>query len=47
MREYVGTCMECGAQVYCHDGFIGGVVLEAGNLLCFPCFEAKDEKQEE
>ncbi|GED12252.1 hypothetical protein [Aneurinibacillus migulanus] len=47
MREYVGTCTECGVQIYCHDGFIGGIVLEGGNLLCFTCFEANERKQEE
>ncbi|GEN33127.1 hypothetical protein [Aneurinibacillus danicus] len=45
MREYVGVCVECGAEVYCHDGFIGGIVLEKGKLICFPCSEAKEKKE--
>lgn len=42
MQEYVGTCMVCQKDIYCHDGFIGGVVLEAGNLVCFSCYEEEE-----
>jgi hypothetical protein len=44
MREYVGTCRDCSAKVYCHDGFIGGMVLDDGMLVCFDCFEKRKEK---
>ncbi|MBP1931183.1 hypothetical protein [Ammoniphilus resinae] len=36
MRELVGTCKDCGREVYCTDGFFNGVV-EPEGVTCFSC----------
>ncbi|MBM7704408.1 hypothetical protein [Metabacillus iocasae] len=38
MKEYVGTCGQCGKAVYCCDGFLNGVVVD-GKVFCFLCVE--------
>ena len=42
MKELVGSCLECGTNVFCHDGFINGVVTENG-VICFACHEKKEQ----
>lgn len=42
MQEYVGTCMICEKDIYCHGGFIGGVILDARILICFACHEENE-----
>ncbi|WP_155837161.1 hypothetical protein [Aneurinibacillus terranovensis] len=46
VQEYVGDCIQCGTKIYCHDGFIGGVVVEPGKMLCFSCQEKKETEKE-
>ncbi|WP_276208241.1 hypothetical protein [Gracilibacillus sp. YIM 98692] len=41
MKEFVGECSECGAAVYCKDGFLDGVH-EDGMLFCSACSEGRD-----
>jgi hypothetical protein len=43
MREPVGPCVLCKKEVYCHDGFLNGMVLDSGHLLCFSCRDAHDQ----
>jgi len=38
--ELVGTCVKCGTNVYCRDGFLDGVV-DDGTLYCHSCWERK------
>jgi hypothetical protein len=45
MKEHVGMCNSCGADIYCHDGFIGGVVVKPGTLVCFPCMEEGEKEK--
>ncbi|WCK55819.1 hypothetical protein PP175_07755 [Aneurinibacillus sp. Ricciae_BoGa-3] len=44
MQEYVGDCIKCGRNIYCHDGFIGAVVTEPGKMVCFECMERQNEE---
>lgn len=46
MRELVGTCRECGKAVYCENGFLNGILLPGHEYLCYPCDEAKKEREE-
>ncbi|WP_169507508.1 hypothetical protein [Paenibacillus harenae] len=39
MRELVGSCKECGKDIYCLDGFLNGIVLEDKSIVCFDCSE--------
>jgi len=39
MEELVGTCSQCGKQVYCRDGFLDGIVMSDKTVLCFDCEE--------
>ncbi|WP_270180944.1 hypothetical protein [Alkalihalobacillus sp. CinArs1] len=39
MNERVGTCTECGKELFCRDGFLDGVVGEDKELYCFDCAE--------
>jgi hypothetical protein len=43
MQELVGECKACKKQIFCHDGFIDGVVLDDNTLLCFECFDGESE----
>lgn len=43
MKELVGSCSECGKEIFCLEGFINGVVLEdKSGMKCFDC--AEEEK---
>ncbi|MFC6603086.1 hypothetical protein ACFQDF_18690 [Ectobacillus funiculus] len=35
MKELVGTCKCCKKNIYCMAGFLNGVILKQGELLCF------------
>lgn len=37
MKELVGSCQECGKDVFCMDGFLNGVHTDDKRLLCFDC----------
>lgn len=37
VNELVGNCMQCKKEIYCMDGFLNGIVVEKGNILCFEC----------
>ncbi|WP_449621874.1 hypothetical protein [Robertmurraya sp. Marseille-Q9965] len=39
MIELVGTCIRCNKNVYCTDGFLNGITLGGGRILCFSCKE--------
>ncbi|WP_230309241.1 hypothetical protein [Planomicrobium sp. YIM 101495] len=41
MRELIGTCKDCGKEVYCENGFLNGTH-EDGELLCFSCAEERN-----
>ncbi|WP_269431507.1 hypothetical protein [Domibacillus indicus] len=41
MNEFVGSCVLCGKDVYCQDGFLNGVK-EEGGLHCFECAEQNE-----
>ncbi len=43
MQELVGECKDCKKPVFCHDGFIDGVVLDDNTLICFECFNEESE----
>lgn len=45
MEEQVGLCAACSKPMVCKSGFLEGVVLADGTLLCFPCAK-KNEEQE-
>lgn len=36
-KEFVGICGVCEKNVYCHNGFLEGVVQEDRTLVCFSC----------
>lgn len=38
-KEYLGICSSCGEGIYCHGGFLGGVLEDDGKMICFSCFE--------
>ncbi|WP_275425436.1 hypothetical protein [Bacillus sp. CGMCC 1.16541] len=42
MKELVGTCQQCGKDVYCCDGFLDGVVAKEG-ITCFSCIQTPKE----
>ncbi|MEK4299543.1 hypothetical protein MKY30_09140 [Oceanobacillus sp. FSL W8-0428] len=42
-KEFVGTCTLCGKSVYCHNGFLEGVVQENHTLVCFACQNKTEE----
>lgn len=35
--ELVGKCIRCEKDVYCTDGFLNGITVGKGNILCFFC----------
>jgi ribosomal protein L24E len=37
MREYIGSCHNCGKDIFCLDGFFTGVVKEDQKIFCFDC----------
>lgn len=37
MHEYVGLCTQCGKKIYDTEGFLNGVFLDNGDLICFEC----------
>ncbi|SDM83600.1 hypothetical protein SAMN04487897_101205 [Paenibacillus sp. yr247] len=37
MHELVGHCQKCLKQIFCHNGFLNGTVLEDKSLVCFDC----------
>ena len=43
MIELIGTCVNCGKEIYCRDGFLDGVYIE-GKLYCFACAEEAEKK---
>lgn len=44
-KEFVGICGVCEKNVYCHNGFLEGVVQEDHTLVCFSCHnEDKEDK---
>lgn len=43
MNEFVGKCHQCEKDIYCLDGFLNGVVVEQGNIICFDCVEKERE----
>jgi hypothetical protein len=47
MKEKVGECMKCQKEIYCLDGFLNGVVLDNGDVVCFDCDDdcTKTEEQ--
>ncbi|GAB7388132.1 hypothetical protein BSNK01_19690 [Bacillaceae bacterium] len=45
MIEFIGNCAACGAEIYCRDGFLDGIVNEEGKAYCFGC-AAGDENKE-
>jgi hypothetical protein len=42
MREKVGSCVRCNADLFCDNGFFQGVVLEDGKSICFDCAEKEN-----
>ncbi|WP_164545694.1 hypothetical protein [Paenibacillus albus] len=46
MRELVGQCQQCGNAVYCDDGFLNGMILENGALICSDCADEHNESNE-
>ena len=43
MKELVGTCCECGKNLYCLDGFFNGVLTEEKQTICFGCVEQQEK----
>ncbi|MCQ6276581.1 hypothetical protein JMM81_16840 [Bacillus sp. V3B] len=43
MKELVGTCCECGKNLYCLDGFFNGVLTAGGKTICFDCTKQKEK----
>jgi len=48
MHEYIGTCKNCGVNIYCENGFFNGVLLPGHEYLCFECEDklSGEHKQE-
>ena len=46
MREWIGTCKDCGENIYCENGFFNGVVLTNHAYLCFDCEEMECRKED-
>ncbi|WP_198038630.1 hypothetical protein [Planococcus lenghuensis] len=46
MRELLGSCTDCGKDVYCMDGFLNGVYIE-NRLFCFECADPEEKKEQE
>ncbi|WP_277621528.1 hypothetical protein [Indiicoccus explosivorum] len=44
MRELIGTCVRCGKEVYCMDGFLNGVYI-GKELLCFACADETEDEE--
>ena len=42
MMELVGSCQQCGKNIYCLDGFLNGVHTKNGRVLCFECEDKED-----
>jgi len=45
MRELVGTCHQCGRDLYCLDGFFNGVKTEDRKTLCFDCADEENKEK--
>lgn len=45
VKELVNTCIKCGKELYCIDGFFNGVYSENQQAFCFDCIA--DEKSAE
>ncbi|MDT3762931.1 hypothetical protein [Priestia filamentosa] len=37
MKELIGVCIECKRDIYCLNGFLDGIIIGNGQLICFPC----------
>jgi hypothetical protein len=46
MRELVGSCQQCGKEIFCLDGFLNGVNTRDGKVLCFDCEKDVEESME-
>ncbi|MED3727563.1 hypothetical protein ABEY69_10425 [Priestia filamentosa] len=45
MKEPVGVCIECKRDIYCLDGFLDGIIIRNGQLICFPCNKKLSSKE--
>lgn len=45
MKEWIGTCMDCGKDINCENGFFNGVLLPGHTYRCFDCDEKQQQKQ--
>jgi hypothetical protein len=43
MKELVGSCYECGKNLYCLDGFFHGVYTDEQQTLCYDCSGQKEK----
>lgn len=43
MREWIGTCQDCGTDIYCENGFFNGVLLPGHTYRCFDCEEKRED----
>lgn len=43
MRELVGSCQQCGKEIFCLDGFLNGVHTKDGRVFCFECEKDVEE----
>lgn len=43
MKELVGSCVSCGRDLFCIDGFFEGFILDDKNL-CINCYEKKKKE---
>jgi hypothetical protein len=46
MRELVGSCQQCGKEIFCLDGFLNGVHTKDGRVFCFDCEKDVEESTE-
>ncbi|WP_164553337.1 hypothetical protein [Brevibacillus marinus] len=45
MKEHVGFCTRCQQDIYCVGGFLQGIILENGKMLCLACAEIGSDEQ--
>ncbi|WP_268809841.1 hypothetical protein [Planococcus sp. CAU13] len=43
MIELIGSCVNCGKEVYCRDGFLDGTYVNS-ELFCSDCAKELEEK---
>ncbi|SFT07345.1 hypothetical protein SAMN05428962_4173 [Paenibacillus sp. BC26] len=45
MQELVGQCEQCKKDIFCKDGFLQGLILDDGKLVCLDCSNREEKER--